>query len=137
MNDAPHEGLDINPERYDASRAREVEGLYAGTRSEYRVILAIENDTGDFAGYTAIRIPDEDPARSQQSDTVTVAAHRNRGIGRWMKATMWQWLRTERPLGESLDTGNAESNRAMLNINEAMGFREIMQHTVWQKPEAD
>ena len=82
----------------------------------------------------AMRIPKAEPALSKQGDTVTLEAHRNRGIGRWIKADMWTWLRTDRPDVNSLDTGNAESNRAMLAINEAMGFRDILHHGVWHKP---
>lgn len=131
MNDAPLDDLEHEVEVFDADRARQVESLHLATRSNYRAVFAIETATGEFAGYTAMRIPAAEPALSKQGDTVTVNAHRNKGIGRWLKADMWQWLQHERPDVLSLDTGNAESNRAMLAINEAMGFRDILHHGVW------
>jgi len=133
MNDAPHDDLEHEAEAFDADRARQIEELHLATRSSYRAVFAIQSDTGEFAGYTAMRVPSAEPNLSKQGDTVTVSAHRNKGIGRWLKADMWQWLRSDRPDVVSLDTGNAESNRAMLAINEAMGFRDILHHGVWHK----
>ena len=133
MNDAPHDDLEHVPEVFDVERARQIEALHVSTRSSYRAVFAIETATDELAGYTALRIPEAEPALSKQGDTVTVAAHRNRGIGRWIKADMWQWLRADRPDVRSLDTGNAESNRAMLAINEAMGFEDVLHHGVWHK----
>ena len=134
MDDAPLDDLVHEAETFDADRAREIEQLHLSTQSDYRAIFAREMTTGALAGYTAMRIPKAEPALSKQGDTVTLEAHRNRGIGRWIKADMWTWLRTDRPDVNSLDTGNAESNRAMLAINEAMGFRDILHHGVWHKP---
>ena len=133
MNDAPLDDIVQEPEPFDAARARDIEALFLALHCTYRATFAIETATGELAGYTALRIPDAEPAKSKQGDTVTVEAHRNRGIGRWLKADMWSWLRTEHPQVESLDTGNAESNRAMLAINEAMGFCDILHHAVWHK----
>ena len=58
--------------------------------------------------------------------------HRNRGLGRWLKAEMWRQLREQRPDVRTLDTGNAESNDAMLAINEAMGFKPHARLGIWQ-----
>ena len=133
MNDAPLDDIVQEHESFDAERARDVEDLYLSTPSIYRAIFAVETATGELGGYSAIRIPRADPSLTKQADTVTVNAHRNKGIGRWMKAEMWAWLRAEHPEVISLDTGNAESNTAMLAINEAMGFRDVLHHGVWHK----
>lgn len=132
MNDAPLDDLEMERQTFDESRAREVEQLHLESQSDYRLVFAIETATNDLAGYTAIRVPDAEPTLAHQNDTVTVPAHRNKGIGRWLKADMWHWLREERPEVQFLDTGNAESNRAMLAINEAMGFRDVAHYGVWQ-----
>lgn len=134
MNDAPLDALEMEAERFDVGRAREIEALHLATKSSYRAVFAVERSSGELAGYTSLRIPDAEPALSKQGDTVTIATHRNRGIGRWLKADMWQWLRHDRPDVEYLDTGNAESNRAMLSINEAMGFRAVLHHGIWHSP---
>ncbi len=136
MNDAPVDDLVYEHETFDLDRAREIETLHVSTRADYRAIFAVKTSTGELAGFTAVRIPDAEPALSKQGDTVTIDAHRNQGIGRWLKASMWQWLRSERPEVEYIDTGNAESNRAMLAINEAMGFRDVLHHGIWHDPGA-
>ena len=134
MNDAPIDDLVLENEVFDADRARQIESLHLGIRSSYQAVFAVETATGALAGFTAVRIPDAEPSLSHQGDTVTIDAHRKRGIGRWIKADMWTWLRTDRPDVLSLDTGNAESNRAMLSINEAMGFQDVLHHGVWHLP---
>lgn len=134
MNDAPLDALDHQRETFSEARAREIQSLYLQRNDEIRLIFAIEQATDVLAGYTMTRVPRLNPALSKQGDTVTVAAHRGKGIGRWLKADMWFWLREERPDALYLDTGNAESNRPMLDINEAMGFRDVMHHNVWHLP---
>jgi GNAT superfamily N-acetyltransferase len=136
MDDAPHEGLQFELEHFDAERVRDLEVLRTSLGHDSWAIMAIETATGLAAGYTGISIAQARPELGQQIDTVTLADHRDRGIGRWMKAEMWQWLRRERPDVASLDTGNAESNDAMLAINMAMGFRESVHIGVWQEPTA-
>ncbi len=133
MNDAPIDDLVLEADTFDVARAREIESLHLASKSQYRAVFAIETATDELAGYTAMRIPEAEPTLSKQGDTVTVAAHRDLGLGRWLKADMWQWLRDDRPDVAYLDTGNAESNRAMLAINEAMGFRDVLHHGVWHK----
>lgn len=134
MNDAPLDALVHEHETFDVARAREVESIHVSSNSEYRAIFAIHTESGELAGFTATRVPRSQPAFGKQGDTVTVAAHRNQGIGRWLKADMYFWLRDERPDTRFLDTGNAESNRPMLAINEAMGFRDVIHHGVWHRP---
>jgi GNAT superfamily N-acetyltransferase len=133
MNDAPLDDLQYEPETFDRARAREIEAIQLSARGRYQAVFAVETSTGAFAGYTEVRLPNAEPALSKQNNTVTVDAHRNKGIGRWLKADMWTWLRQDRPDVQSLDTGNAESNQAMLAINEAMGFRDILHHGVWHE----
>ena len=96
--------------------------------------MALHSATGAPAGYTVVHIPRHRPELAWQWDTVTIAEHRNRGIGRWMKADMVQWLRRAHPDVRSLDTGNAESNAPMLAINVAMGFTPLVEYGVWRDP---
>lgn len=133
MNDEPVDDLEIEPDHFDADRAREIERIILDSNSEYRTIFALETATGELAGFTATRVPRSDPAHAKQSDTVTLPEHRNRGIGRWIKAEMIHWLQRDRPEVRTIDTANAESNAAMLSINEAMGFEAILHHAVWHQ----
>ncbi|MBA3302925.1 MAG: hypothetical protein H0U26_03515, partial [Acidimicrobiia bacterium] len=125
MNDAPM------PETMEPTVLR-VEELRAFERSRAQrgrgqwVVLALHEPTGDVAGLTELQFPRHRPWLAEQRDTGVVAAHRNRGLGRWLKAVNLQRLLDERPEVEVVDTGNATTNRAMLGINDALGFRELV-----------
>jgi GNAT superfamily N-acetyltransferase len=68
----------------------------------------------------------------EQWDTGVDPAHRNLGLGRWMKAAMAFYLRENHPEVERIDTENAGSNAPMLNLNIEMGFKPILVQNVWQ-----
>lgn len=131
MNDAPLDDLELEDRIFSAERARDVEKIHVDSDFEDYVVLAVETATNDVAGFTAVMVPRSRPERSYQAETVTLDAHRNLGIGRWLKADMWQWLRAERPDIEILLTGNAESNAAMLAINVEMGYRPFVNYGEW------
>ena len=98
-----------------------------------RGIAARHDATGVLVGYTALGIvPGTDIAR--QGDTVVEVAHRNRGIGRSLKARMLLRLLDERPDVHRIRTDNAASNAPMLAINNALGFRTVRSNGGWQVP---
>ncbi len=49
---------------------------------------------------------------------------RGRGLGKWLKALMIVYIKENYPKVERIITGNAESNEAMLSINDRMGFKK-------------
>ena len=61
-----------------------------------------------------------------------LAAHRRRGLGRLLKASVVERLRELRPDVRYLDTGNTGSKAAMLAINEQMGFSTYRTFACWQ-----
>ena len=131
MNDAPTDDLDIADTAVDASMMRAEIEAQAARGLEYYGILAIAPD-GTAAGATEVFVNRHRPACSWQWNTVVLAAHRGRRIGRWMKAAMWQRLRTTAPEVTALQTGNAASNAHMLAINTKMGFQPTHLTACWQ-----
>ena len=136
MRDAPLDDLDYTPEDVTVERLRTDEAALAEMGQELEVILAVD-PSGRAAGITILEINLDRPAASWQSDTVVVPEFRQRGIGRWLKAEMWQQLRALRPEVTRLRTGNAASNAAMLSINVEMGFTPFVHWGVWQGDLAD
>ena len=130
MNDAPTDDLEVNDALITADEVRRDEAARVAMGTEVRTIMALAPD-GTSAGHTTVHVNDHRPSESWQWDTVTIPAFRGRGIGRFLKAAMWQWLRADRPDVTRLRTGNAESNDAMLSINVAMGFREDAKWAVY------
>ena len=131
MNDAPTDDLDVADTIVDADMMRAEIEARAARGLEYRGILAVAAG-GAAAGATEVFVNRHRPACSWQWNTVVVRAHRGRGIGRWMKAAMWQRLRATEPEVTALQTGNAASNVHMLAINTDMGFEPTHLTGCWQ-----
>lgn len=122
MNTAPtdgrtHEWEETTPEEL---RAQDQSLFDAGFNVTRAAVFAPD---GTIAGYTAVYYGDFRPQIAWQGDTGVWQDHRNRGLGRWLKAAMYLHLTEARPLVEFIETGNAATNEAMLAINHAMGFR--------------
>ena len=135
MNDAPTDDLDIEDMTVDAAILRADFDARDACGIDYLGILAICAD-GSAAGATEVFVNRFRPAFAWQWNTVVLPAHRGRGLGRWMKAAMWQRLRAEAPELTMLRTGNAESNAAMLAINTEMGFQPSHLMGCWQADRA-
>ena len=131
MNDAPTDDLEMADTVVDAAMVRAEIEARAARGLEYRAVLAVTAD-GEAAGTTEVFVNRHRPAASWQWSTVVLPAHRGRRIGRWLKATMWQRLRTEEPEVTGLNTGNAASNAHMLAINNEMGFKPTHLMGCWQ-----
>ncbi|MEM7140976.1 MAG: hypothetical protein AAF548_08070 [Actinomycetota bacterium] len=131
MSDAPMEGLDVNDWSMDADDIREDEEARRALGMRMMHLLALAPD-GSPCGHTTINVNTFRPMASDQWDTVVLDAHRQRGIGRWLKAEMWRWLREEEPEVTRLGTGNANSNDPMLSINVAMGYVPLVDYGAWQ-----
>ena len=122
MNTAPqgertHEWEETTPEEL---REAERSLFDAGFSVSKAAVFAPD---GNVAGYTEVYYGDFRPQIGWQGDTGVWPDHRNRGLGRWLKAAMFLHLVETRPKLEFVETGNAATNESMLNINHAMGFR--------------
>lgn len=77
-------------------------------------------------GYTEIFVNRHDPEIITQDDTLVDRAHRDRGIGRALKAANLENLAGVPEAGGSrwIQTYTALDNAPMLALNRAVGFRE-------------
>src|SRR5688572_27702080 len=137
MNTAPLEAFEWDDERVTAEQWRQIEATNAARNVETWQLCARHDDSGELAGYTELAFPRLWPAAAWQEDTGVWPKHRDRGLGRWLKAVNALRLLEERPGIEFIDTWNAGSNEAMLGINEAMGFRPLENWGDWQAATAD
>jgi mycothiol synthase len=137
LNDAPLDSLDVQDEVWTPELVRGREDRLQARSMHVLVDAAVHRDSGVIGGYTEVVLVPERPQMAFQDDTGVLAAHRERGLGRWLKASMWQRLRRDHPEARTIDTANAESNAAMLAINVAMGFRPHLTYAAWQAPLAD
>jgi GNAT superfamily N-acetyltransferase len=122
MNDAPRtEKLDDFKHTAEHVRASEAEAVAAGTVMWF--VGARHDATGELGGYSQLYWNPRKPWLADQGDTAVIAAHRGHGIGRWLKAVNALRLLDERPDVRIVETWNDGSNKWMLAINDAMGFR--------------
>ena len=136
MNTAPMGELDFTIE-YNPEILRAVERASQRSRRRNFVVCARDDATGDLVGLTDVIVPIGRPTVGLQEDTVVRPDHRGRGLGRWVKAEMLQWLADEVPTLQQIVTWNATENTAMRAINTELGFVPGDTWVEWQFDVAD
>lgn len=134
MNTAPREGLEDNDWHTTPDMIRDEDDRLERSGEDHWVTYARHEPTGMIAGYTELYLGPFRPWMVWQGRTAVDPAHRERGLGRWVKAAMLQQLMADRPATRWVETDNAGSNEPMLAINDALGFRPVRWVGVWQGP---
>jgi GNAT superfamily N-acetyltransferase len=132
MNLAPRGDLEVEDFEVTVHHLRQQEEMMAKRGMERWTMYVRHRPSGELAGYTYVWwIPDH-PLMVHQEDTAVWPKYRNLGLGRWLKAAMLEKVMGERPQVKYVRTGNADTNAAMLHINEEMGFKPHVAEKVWQ-----
>jgi mycothiol synthase len=134
MNTAPREGFEMEDDVTTVEMIREHDVIAEAAGLRRYVSVVRHDESGAFAGFTTLAVEKWHPEKSEQWGTCTDPAHRNKGIGRWLKGANALRLLSQHPEIEFIDTWNAGSNRPMLSINEAMGFRPLRYWNNYQAP---
>ena len=137
MNDMPKGDLKFADQEFTEEQLRERELWLQKAGIQWWVVLAIEEATGEGAGFSEVNYDPRVGHIVQQGGTGVIGRHRGHQLGLWMKARMLQRLMKERPAAKYIRTGNANVNKQMLAINEQLGFRHAWQTTLWQLPLAE
>ncbi len=131
MTEAPAGDLEVEDEVWDESRLRESETeLTASGRQRY-VCVALAPD-GSMVGHTELVVPSYDVGAVYQWDTLVLGEHRGHRLGLAIKAANLAVVQAAHPALTSVQTFNAESNTAMIAVNEAMGFVPVEYQGEWQ-----
>ena len=132
--DAPFAGLDVDEEPWTTARLDEYETAFEQT-GRRTLTAAVEHvPTGRLAGFSQLIVPQDRTRPVLQDDTLVLTGHRGHRLGMLMKAANLLALADlGPPTPPVIVTGNAEENRPMLDINEALGFYPAGRGGFWRK----
>jgi GNAT superfamily N-acetyltransferase len=131
--DAPHADLDPGLTAWDAAKVAADDDAKASSPRIYLTVMAFRRDSGDVAGYSVLAVPPGLDRAVSQGDTVVLAAHRGHRLGMLLKLANIHQLEEVLPDHPSIVTYNAEENRFMLSVNEAIGFVPIGYEGGWKR----
>jgi GNAT superfamily N-acetyltransferase len=122
--DAPTGDFTVEPRHWDADRVaeRDAAAVASGVRS---VVTAAQATDGHLVAYTDAATCVVKDGFASQGDTLVDRAHRGRRLGLRIKLANLELLVREHPEVRAIDTFNADDNRWMIAVNEAMGFVPI------------
>jgi len=131
MADAPRdEG--VEPEAWDAERIRELERICLGSGQQFYSVAARHDATGRVVAITQVIVEPDTADWGFQMLTAVLPAHRGHRLGLLVKAEMLDLLAAHEPAVRHILTGNAESNRHMIAINEQLGFTATAMYRTWE-----
>jgi hypothetical protein len=129
----PTAGLEQPEDPWDAARVAEHDALYADGPSVRFTAVAEHLPTRSLAGSTQLSAPRDLSRPVTQDDTLVLREHRGHRLGMLLKTANLLALGSAMPGHPAVLTGNAEENRAMLEVNEAVGFVPIGYEGAWRK----
>lgn len=130
--DAPMAGLDWQEMAWDAARVDAQEKVLRDCRIRTFSTAAMHRPTRRLVGFTELEVPLDKPGVVYQENTLVLKEHRGHRLGMCVKAANLQHLAREHPQARRVHTGNAQENSFMLDINVALGFRQVSVWGAWQ-----
>jgi RimJ/RimL family protein N-acetyltransferase len=127
--DAPQGDLPVEEEHWDGARIREYEAAHV---ARGRTVLSAGAVIGGrLIAYTDLQVPLAQPERASQSGTLVLTEHRGHRLGARMKVAVLRELAATLPEVRRISTWNSDSNRPMVAVNEALGFRPVGHVSYW------
>lgn len=114
-----YQALTITPEsRRHAEKMHKDKGYIWTTKIS-------KEENGSISGLTEIYYNPDIPNMVEQELTGVLPEYRERGLGKWLKAAMVFYVKTQYPSITFIQSGNAKNNEVMNVINKRMGYKPV------------
>ena len=127
--DAPSGDVPVEEEHWDAARIREDEAAHAARGRT--VLTGAAAHGGRLVAYTELHVPLEQPERAHQGATLVLRGHRGHRLGARIKVAVLREVAVTLREVRRISTYNADCNRPMVAVNEALGFRRAGGLSTW------
>lgn len=132
--DTPAGAMEFDEEVWDADRVTRHDRLYLDGGRTLLVTAAQHIASGRIVAFNELVIGQDPTEATHQEDTLVLKEHRGHRLGLLVKAAgILHWHREIAPDSPRIITYNAEENRPMLDINEALGFMPVAYSGAWKK----
>jgi GNAT superfamily N-acetyltransferase len=133
VTDAPSAALEFDEEDWTPARVAKISEQVEAAGDQLLSVAAIDAGTDRAVGFSNLVVPSDASRPAVQEDTLVVREHRGHRLGTLLKIANLQQLQRISPRTPSVTTFNAEENRPMLDVNEAVGFVPIGSEGAWKK----
>lgn len=132
--DVPAADMEFDEETWDAQRIVRHDQRYIDGGQTVLVTAAQYVATGELVAFNELVVGADRTAATHQEDTLVLKEHRGHRLGMLVKcAGLQTWHTQIAPESPRVITFNAEENRPMLDINEAIGFTPASYSAGWKK----
>jgi len=131
--DAPSAGLEEPEDVWTPERIRDTEDRIVASGRDRLLAAAEHIPSGHLVGFSVLSVPPQTHRAVQQYATLVLREHRGHRLGMLLKLANLAHLTRTFPGHPSVMTFNAEENRPMLDVNEAVGFVGIAHVGAWRK----
>lgn len=130
--DPPTADMVVVPDEWDAVRIVEHDAREVATGRQLFTAAVEHRLSAALVGFTELAAAPGGGV-AMQGATLVLREHRGHRLGLLLKAAAVESLLEHEPPARQVVTFNAEENRPMLTVNEALGYRAIGVESAWQK----